>query len=62
MEEFFRRGALPAWKTRKGGSRLKAEVVAVQEAKDKGKLDLIERELPGATEKASMDQGKTTLQ
>lgn len=52
VEELFRKGAVPAWKTKKGGSRLEAEVAAVQEAKDKGKLDLIERELPGATEKA----------
>ncbi|KAH7023138.1 general substrate transporter [Ilyonectria destructans] len=52
VEELFRKGAMPAWKTKKGGSRLEAEVAAVQEAKDKGKMDLIERELPGATEKA----------
>ncbi|KAH6998172.1 hypothetical protein BKA56DRAFT_626741 [Ilyonectria sp. MPI-CAGE-AT-0026] len=52
VEELFRTGVMPAWKTKKGGSRLEAEVAAVQEAKDKGKLDLIERELPGAAEKA----------
>ncbi|KAF7537727.1 hypothetical protein G7Z17_g12785 [Cylindrodendrum hubeiense] len=52
VEELFKKGAMPAWKTKKGGSRLEAEVAAVQEAKDKGKLDLLERELPGAIEKA----------
>ena len=32
---------MPAWKTKKGGSRLIAEVEAVKEAKEKGKLDPI---------------------
>ncbi|KAH7170823.1 hypothetical protein EDB81DRAFT_753290 [Dactylonectria macrodidyma] len=41
-----------AWKTKKGSSRLEAEVAAAQEAKDKGKLDLLERELPGHLEKS----------
>ncbi|KAH7162938.1 hypothetical protein B0J13DRAFT_580323 [Dactylonectria estremocensis] len=52
VELLFVKGAMPAWKTKKGGSRLEAEVAAVQEAKDKGKIDLLERELPGHTEKS----------
>ncbi|KAK7426416.1 hypothetical protein QQZ08_007171 [Neonectria magnoliae] len=47
VEQLFVKGAPPAWKTKKGGSRLESEIAAVQEAKDKGKMDLLERELPG---------------
>lgn len=41
IEQLFRKGAIPAWRTKKGGSRLEAEVRAVQEAQDKGTLDPI---------------------
>lgn len=36
VELLFAKGAIPAWKTKKGESRLEAEVAAVIERKDKG--------------------------
>ncbi|KAJ3528432.1 hypothetical protein NM208_g10203 [Fusarium decemcellulare] len=50
VEELFKKGALPAWKTKKGDSRLVAQVEAVQEAKAHGKLDevLADTHMPGA--------------
>ncbi|KAI8719005.1 MFS domain-containing protein [Fusarium sp. LHS14.1] len=51
VEELFKKGAPPAWKTKKGESRLVAQVEAVQEAKDHGKLDEVlgDATLPGTT-------------
>lgn len=51
VEELFKKGAPPAWKTKKGESRLVAQVEAVQEAKDHGKLDEVlgDAPLPGTT-------------
>ncbi|RSL41838.1 hypothetical protein CEP53_012518 [Fusarium sp. AF-6] len=51
VEELFKKGAPPAWKTKKGESRLVAQVEAVQEAKDHGKLDQVlgDAPLPGTT-------------
>ncbi|KAI8946075.1 general substrate transporter [Xylaria longipes] len=55
VEELFAKGAPAAWKTKKGGSRLEAEVQAVLERKRAGKA--VHAEAHGETEKFGSVEG-----
>lgn len=53
VELLFAKGALPAWKTKKGGSRLEAEVQAVRERKRAG--EAVHAEVRHKSEKISSE-------
>ncbi|TGJ78390.1 hypothetical protein E0Z10_g10370 [Xylaria hypoxylon] len=62
VSELFATGALPAWKTKKGGSRLEAEIQAVLERKRAGETETVHPGLHGESEKTgSLEDTKETV-